>query len=171
VRRVVYPIIVAAVGHLVMIGVAAVVLPGVEVGYLWDLVACALLTTSVVAVREVVARRVAAPGRARAWTWGLALVAVASSLVVTTFVAPSDGFAIEGAGSWAGAVPLAWLVTPLYEALARRGSRRRPAAAAADRRRTVPPSGTGEDARPPYAGGTAGGTLPPGPPREMPRLD
>jgi len=105
--------IVAAIAYGVTLVVANLVLEGMHIGWLWGLVAVALFTVTITLLRPVVTRFLGK--HVHGWTWGLGLVTVLGSLVVTTLLSPSSGFDIDGFWTWVWATLIVWVGTIVYD--------------------------------------------------------
>lgn len=107
--------VVAAIAYGVTLTVAAVVLPGMRIGFLWGLIAWALFTVSITLLRPVLARTLS--GHVRSATWAIGLATVFLSLWVTVIFSPSSGFSIRGFWTWIWATLIVWLGTLVYDAV------------------------------------------------------
>ncbi len=107
--------IVAAVAYGVTLTVAAILLPGMRIGFLWGLIAWALFTLSITLLKPVLERSLS--GHVRSATWVVGLVTVFLSLWVTVILSPSRGFSIRGFMTWILATVIVWLGTLVYDAV------------------------------------------------------
>jgi hypothetical protein len=105
-RRLWITIVTAALANAVSLGIAGLVLPGFSLTVLWWAVAVVLFTVLSVALRTVAQRLSSRLIRVYAITGGLALTAVA--LVLTDWIVPSSGFAIDGWPAWLAATLIVW---------------------------------------------------------------
>jgi len=147
--------IVAAVAYGITLTVAALVLSGMRISFLWALVAWALFTLSITILRPLIVQRFGK--HVHGYTWVLGIVTVLLSLVLTSLLSPSSGFSIRGFWTWVWATLIVWLGTVVYDAVDDRAvAAARPHAdrlqAELDERRrsreTDTPSGTQPPARP-----------------------
>ena len=107
--------VVAAIAYGVTLTVAAALLPGMRIGFLWGLIAWALFTLSITLLKPVLERSLS--GHVRTATWAIGLVTVFLSLWVTVILSPSGGFSIRGFWTWIWATLIVWVGTLVYDAV------------------------------------------------------
>ncbi|QAY64637.1 hypothetical protein ET495_17135 [Xylanimonas allomyrinae] len=105
--------VVAAVAYGVTLTVAALVLPGLHIGFLWAVFAWALFTLSITLLRPLITRWLSA--HVHRYTWVTGLVTVLASLVVTSWLSPRSGFRIDNLLTWVLATVIVWVGTLVYD--------------------------------------------------------
>ncbi|GAB2456091.1 hypothetical protein [Xylanimonas ulmi] len=105
--------VVAAVAYGVTLTVAAVLLPGLHIGFLWAVIAWALFTVSITLIRPLLTRTLTR--HVHGYTWVIGLATVLASLIVTALLSPRAGFRIDNLRTWALATVIVWLGTLVYD--------------------------------------------------------
>ncbi|WP_425956151.1 hypothetical protein [Xylanimonas sp. McL0601] len=107
--------IVAAVAYGITLTIAALLLPGMHIGFLWALIAWALFTLSITLIRPLLTRTLSA--HVHSYTWAIGMATVLLSLIVTAVLSPRSGFRIDNFITWVLATLIVWVGTLVYDAV------------------------------------------------------
>ncbi|MCL1869284.1 MAG: hypothetical protein FWF90_02590 [Promicromonosporaceae bacterium] len=105
--------VVAAVAYGITLTVAAILLPGMRIGFFWAFIPWALFTLSITLIRPLLTRTMSA--HVHGYTWAIGLATVFLSLLVTVLLLPARAISIRGLGTWVLATVIVWLGTLVYD--------------------------------------------------------
>jgi uncharacterized membrane protein YvlD (DUF360 family) len=105
--------VVAAIAYGVLLIIANIVLSGMKIGWLWGIVAVALVTVLSAIVRPELTKLLTK--HVHEYTWVLGIATVLLSLILTVILSPESGFSIHGFWTWVWATLIVWVGTLIYD--------------------------------------------------------